>query len=89
NDPEGLHSPWEGNARQVATLERIHEMEKRVHGSADPEILDAWARLQASHHFHAMAESAVENPHDGATEAHARLMAALDLIERRLPEAGA
>jgi alpha-amylase len=84
DDPGSLRSPWEGNARQIEAMERIHEMEKRVHGSGDAEILDAWARLQASHHFHAMDGAAVDGLYGGPAEAHARLMAALERIEARL-----
>jgi len=86
-DPLGGKTPWEGNARQYAALERIHGMEKRVHASRDPALIDSWAFLQAAHHFHWMSGTrrvAYENPYGDPAEGHARVMAALDRIEARL-----
>ncbi|MFZ9937044.1 MAG: hypothetical protein ACO3JG_08260 [Luteolibacter sp.] len=86
--PDGQRGPWEGNELQVSIMERVHEMEKRVHASGDVEALDAWARLQASWHFHALATaSALQNPYTGPADGHDRLMAALDWLEAELPGA--
>lgn len=81
---DGPREPWEGNDRQLRVMERIHEMEKRVHSSGGGEVLEAWARLQAAHHFHALAVTAEQNPYAGPADGHARLMAALDLLESAL-----
>ena len=62
-------------------------MEKRVHASRDPELLDSWAFLQAAHHFHWMSgmdRAACPNPYGDPADGHARVMAALDRIEARL-----
>ena len=92
NDPDGRFSPWEGNSLQFMALERIHRMEKQVHAAQDAKLLEAWAGLQAAHHFHWMSATpapAMRHPEDaspyhGPDDAHRRVMAALDRLESRL-----
>lgn len=94
NDPDGRFSPWAGNSLQFMALERIHSLEKQVHAAQDAEILDAWAGLQAAHHFHWMSATPAPSmrhpedacPYHGPEDAHCRVMAALDRLESRLAE---
>lgn len=82
-------SPWIGNALQCDALDRIHALEKRVHASKQPHLLDLWAQTQTSNHFHWMASHhhhtgqthAPASPYRSPQDAYERLMTMLDAIE--------
>jgi alpha-amylase len=89
-------SAWEGNPLQREALARVHGMEKAIHAAGDPDLLDAWAKLQTSNHFHWMStKGGVAGgwrsrvmPYRDPADAHARFMAALDQLEASMQGAG-
>jgi alpha-amylase len=89
-DGERDLSAWSGNAMQREALDRVHELEKKIHAANDPQLLHAWAKMQTSNHFHWMSTKGVADggthsspfiPYPSPREAHARFMAVLDQLD--------
>lgn len=91
-DSERDLSAWIGNTMQRECLDRLATLETAVLAASDPEILDVWASLQTSNHFHWMstkggksgASHSPLSPYRNADDAHARHLAAVSALENAL-----
>lgn len=91
-DAERDLSAWTGNAMQKEAIAAIHELEEAVTAKGEPDLLDAWGRLQSSDHLYWMStkggpDGEVKNyfsPYRSAEEAHGIFMAAVDDLGKQL-----
>lgn len=75
-DTERDLSAWLGNSMQSGAIAAIYELEQKILGTMDDQLIDDWRRLQASDHFYYMCTkwfndgdihayfSPYENPYD-------------------------
>ncbi len=53
-DLERDTSAWLGNNMQKSAIAKIYEVESKIKESNDPQLLEAWRKLQTSDHFYYM-----------------------------------
>jgi len=91
-DEERDITAWQGNELQVAALEKLYSLTRKVNKCEDPQIKKDWEYLQSSDHFYYMAtkffsDGAVHayfNPYESPYDAFINYMNILSDFELRL-----
>ncbi len=87
-DHERDLSAWTENTMQRESLYRVHTLEKHVLATRDEALIHTWANMQTSNHFHWMSTKRtveggpVAMPYHDAVDAHERVMAVLDRLQK-------
>lgn len=95
-DTERDLSAWTGNAIQQSSLKALYELENKIIGSDDWELIEDWRRLQTSDHFYYMCTKwfndgdvhAYFSPYDSPYEAYMNFMNAYRDLQCRLANKG-
>lgn len=91
-DSERDLSAWKGNRIQDAALSGVYALETAIKESRDPELIEAWRKLQTSDHFYYMSTKYWSDgdvhkyfsPYDSPYEAYRRYSHALCDLRQRL-----
>ena len=95
-DTERDLSAWLGNSMQQQAIQALYELEAKVLGTGDSNLIGDWRRLQTSDHFYYMCTKwwndgdihAYFSPYDTPYEAYMNFMNAYHDVRFRLSEKG-
>ena len=95
-DTERDLSAWLGNSMQQQAIQALYELEAKVLGTGDDNLIGDWRRLQTSDHFYYMCTKwwndgdihAYFSPYDTPYEAYMNFMNAYHDVRFRLSEKG-
>jgi len=95
-DAERDLSAWLGNSMQTGAIAALYEMESKILGTADDQLIEDWRRLQTSDHFYYMCTKwfndgdihAYFSPYDNPYEAFIAFMNAYHDLKFRLQAKG-
>lgn len=95
-DTERDLSAWLGNPMQVEAIHALYDLQERILGTGDLELIEDWRRLQTSDHFYYMCTKwfsdgdihAYFSPYDTPYEAFINFMNSYHDLKFRLSEKG-